>query len=395
MNFNTGLSSNDHHVSGKKNGGIVKLWSERHNEGDIRASSEIVIEGKPDFAQSIKRIEAWYEGAMIDRPPVRFTKHNAEFEISGEHNERWNSLKERWFDAEFVVESFMKSIEGKTFNGETFPVLWPNLGPNVYAGFFGCEIEFGDETSWIKHIVNEPADVEKLKFDRQNEHFVMIEKIMELAFQTCNGKFLVGYTDLHFGMDCLVDWRGPENLCMDLYDNPELVKNMLSLASRHWEDTYNHFDRLLKLNDQMSVTWLGIPSHGRMHVSSCDFATMLSPEMFNKYVLQAIQDEVVKMTNNIFHLDGAGVARHLDAILEIPEIQAIQWVQGVGDDQPIMQWLDLIKRVRAAGKSIIVDLQLDELEGFIDNIPPEGLYLCIPAKDEQEEIEILKRLEKW
>lgn len=52
------------------------------------------------------------------------------------------------------------------------------------------------------------------------------------------------------------------------------------------------------------------------------------------------------MTHNIFYLDGRGVARHLDAILELPNVNAIQWVQGVGLDQPILQWIPLIARSR-------------------------------------------------
>ena len=76
------------------------------------------------------------------------------------------------------------------------------------------------------------------------------------------------------------------------------------------------------------------------------------------------------MTHNIFHLDGKGMLRHLDRILEVPEIAAIQWVQGVGDDLPILQWLPVIKKIQAAGKGVIVDLQLDELEPFIAAMDP-------------------------
>jgi hypothetical protein len=86
--------------------------------------------------------------------------------------------------------------------------------------------------------------------------------------------------------------------------------------------------------------------------------------------------------------------RHLDRIMELPEIQAIQWVQGVGDDLPIMQWLPVIKKIQAAGKSVIVDLQPSELEGFIAATKPEGILLCISAPQDIQPA-ILKRVEKW
>ena len=100
------------------------------------------------------------------------------------------------------------------------------------------------------------------------------------------------------------------------------------------------------------------------------------------------------MTHNIFHVDGKGVLRHIDKILAIPEINAIQWVQGVGDDLPILQWIPVIKKIQAAGKGVLVDLQLDELEPLIAETEPDGLFLCIPA-EEKDQPDILKRLQRW
>ena len=81
---------------------------------------------------------------------------------------------------------------------------------------------------------------------------------------------------------------------------------MLAIASRHWNETYDHFDAVLKENGQLSVTWMEIPSYGRMHIPNCDFGALISSDTFEKYAVPAIQEEVVKMTNNIFHLDDAG-----------------------------------------------------------------------------------------
>ena len=88
------------------------------------------------------------------------------------------------------------------------------------------------------------------------------------------------------------------------------------------------------------------------------------------------------------------MARNLGRLLEIPEIQAIQWVQGLGRDLPIMQWVPLIKKIRAAGKSVVVDLQPSELENFIAAMPPEGIFLCIAAPEEIQ-LDIIRRVERW
>ena len=120
---------------------------------------------------------------------------------------------------------------------------------------------------------------------------------------------------------------------------------------------YDHFDDMLKSKKQLSVSWMVIPSFGKMHIPSCDFSAMISNQQFIDFCLPILEEEVKPMTHNIFHLDGKGVARHLDIILSIPEIQAIQWVQGVGDDKHILQWIPLIKKIREVGKSVVADLE--------------------------------------
>jgi len=204
----------------------------------------------------------------------------------------------------------------------------------------------------------------------------------------------VGYTDLHPGADCAAAWRDPQELCMDLMTEPELVTELITLANEHFQEVFDYFDARLKAAGQLSVTWMQIPSPGKMHIPSCDFSALISPAHFEKFLLPTIQREVRGMTHNVFHLDGKGVARNLDRLLEIPEIQAIQWVQGLGTDLPIMQWVPLIRKIRAAGKAVVVDLQPSELESFISAMPPEGIFLCIAAREEIQPA-IIRRVEQW
>jgi hypothetical protein len=353
------------------------------------------LQGKSDYTAAMKRIEAWFSQEIIDRPPVRFSEHNADFAAAHLLAGRsWPDLKSRWFDAEYQVDYFIESIRGRTFHGETFPVFFPNLGPNVYAAYFGGELKFGEVTSWIRHPIKNWGDERQLKFSRENEYFMKIEELTRVALEKCAGRFMVGYTDLHGSLDCVADWRGPQSLCMDIFDCPENIHKLLRLANEHFLPVFDHYDAVLKAHGQPSVNWMNIPSTGKMHVSSCDFTSNVSTENFTEFYLPSLLAEVKAMTHNIFHLDGKGMLRHLDRILEVPEIQAIQWVQGVGNDLPIMQWLPVIKRIRAAGKSVVLDLQLAELEPFIAEMKPEGLYLCLAAS-ETDQPDILKRLDKW
>jgi hypothetical protein len=363
----------------------------------VRERWAVEIEGMPHFEAAMERVEAWYENQIIDRPPVRFMAHNAFLEatqqdlagLSREEKQAW------WFDAELQVDLFLQSIQGQRFHGETFPVYFPNLGPDVYAAFYGAELIFGQVTSWSVPLVRDWDQVDELHFDPDNLYFKKLEELTYHALERCPGKFLVGYTDLHPGLDCVAAWRDPLQLCFDMIENPEQVERLAELAIADFETIYDHFDRILKSAGQLSVSWMGIPSFGRMHIPSCDFSALISPTFFEQFGLPILQHEVKTMTHNIFHMDGKGVARHIDTILSVPEVHAVQWVQGVGDDYPIMQWALFIKDFQARGMPVIVDLAPSELEQFIDVMDPHGLFLWIASDSEQQELDIMQRLNHW
>ena len=64
------------------------------------------------------------------------------------------------------------------------------------------------------------------------------------------------------------------------------------------------------------------------------------------------------------NLAGVGAIPHLDALLEIDNIRAIQWVPGAGKEE-LKQWYELLQKILAAGKSCQVFARPDE-----DRRPP-------------------------
>lgn len=353
----------------------------------------LALETKPDAERALERLEAWYHQQIVDRAPVRFSRHNAFVEQAGGDLSRWPSLKARWFDVEYQIEKFLREIEGKRFLGETFPVFWPNLGPNFFAGLYGAPLEFGDVTSWAHPTLVDYADLPSLNW--QSEYLLKMDELTRAALDVAAGRFYVGYTDLHPGMDWLLALRGGQDLALDLYDQPEAVHAALARATQDFLALFDHYDTMRKGAGQPSTSWMAIPFRGRMHIPSCDFGAMISPRQFREFAAPALRSEVLAMTHNIFHLDGKNLARSLETILDLPNVNAIQWVQGVGDDQPILQWIPFIQKLQAAGKSVVVDMEPSELEPFIEQVRPEGILLCLPSEDEEHERALLDRIARW
>lgn len=350
---------------------------------------------KPDYAECAERVEAFFQGELLDRVPIRFHRHNAEYDVV-QQSAAHATLRDRWLDAEFQADDYMRSIARMRFNAETFPVYCPNLGPNVYAAFHGGEMTFGENTSWYEEmIIDYGTDLPKIAFSKDCFYYKKILELMRVAIEKYAAWFPTGYTDLHPGLDCALAWRGSSNLCMDLIMQPDNAQKLFELSSEHFVEVYNEYDAILKANRMPSCAWINLPVDGRLHIPSADFSFMISPDDYEKYGLPILKKEVETMTHNIFHVDGSGVANHIDTILGVPQVHAIQWVQGLGDSYPIMQHLDFIRYVQSKGRGVIVDLAKEDLNAYMECMSPEKTFLWIATQSEEEELDIIERVRRW
>ena len=349
---------------------------------------------KPDFDECMARVYAWYEQKFIDRPPVRFHHHNIEYERTSQGKARWARYEDRWLDVDHQMDLWEQTLAQTKFLGETFPVFWPNLSAVVYNLFLGQQAVFDDATAWTHPCIDNLDDLPALKVQRDNVYFKAVGALTESALERAEDRFMVGFSDLYAGMDCAMGLRGTQQLCVDLYENPTGVHALIGRAFAEYADVYNSYDRTLKQHGQLSVTWINLPVFERFNVLACDFAVYVSRDHFDEFCMPVLGREAALFTHNVFHVDGPGVAKNIDSILTLENMPAIQWAQGYGKDKPIRQWIPLIRKIQDAGKSVVVDLELSELDDFMRHVDPAGIMLWIPAAPEDQP-EALRKVQAW
>jgi len=122
--------------------------------------------------------------------------------------------------------------------------------------------------------------------------------------------------------------------------------------------------------------WMGLFAQGDHDIVQCDFAALISPRHFEEFCLPDIQRQCRMLDASIFHLDGPDALRHLDALLKIKELDAIQWVPGAGKP-PAIGWLPMLRKVQAAGKSLYITSPAADVAGILAELSPRGLMIVI------------------
>ena len=125
------------------------------------------IETIEDWEQRLARQDAFWAGEIIDRPV-------------GEHAPvEGRSRRYPWPEKQLRHAARALAghgVRGRTapsprpmnteYLGDALPHAWPNLGPEVFSAFFGCEIEFGEDTSWSLPCLHDWSEVEQAPLRR-------------------------------------------------------------------------------------------------------------------------------------------------------------------------------------------------------------------------------------
>ena len=122
----------------------------------------------------------------------------------------------------------------------------------------------------------------------------------------------------------------------------------------------------------------------------------MSPKQFRELVLPSLVKEMRHVERSIYHLDGPDALRHLDALIETPELNAIQWVFGAGRG-PAARWVDVYKRIQAGGKAMqVICDNIDDARRVAEQLRPEGVWLDVGGSYPRAEAEaFLKWVEQW
>lgn len=304
------------------------------------------------------------------------------------------TIAQKWLDTEYIIQNSREAFEATFYGGEAYPVFNPNLGPDILGAILGSELEFGEDTSWAQNVIKEDwNNVGKLEFNSQNKWWKKIKEITEAAVNDAKGDYFVGITDLHPGLDAIVSLRGSENTCMDLYDNPEAIKKATFEILEVFKTIVDEIYAITVKNIKGSTNWKGIWHPGKWYVTSSDIICMISKDMLADFVLPELTEELKWLDASIFHLDGPGAFKHLDSLLEIPELNGIQWQYGAGAPTAA-HWIPELKKIQNAGKLIDVPVLPEEIDLLLEELSPEGVIYEMYCRTEQDARDILDKVNK-
>ena len=351
---------------------------------------------KDDWEEAAGRLRAWWGRAGVDRPAIQVTAPRDRRDAAPSGWTGWNFVHDL-DDPDRAIDTFEAWAESAWFGGEAFPNLWINYGPGVMAAFLGVEPVVAEDTVWFESGYAWDEIALMLEPKRDNTWWLRVEAATRRAAERGRGRWVTSMTDLGGELDVLASLRGAERLLTDLVDCPDRVECALARLNELWWRFYAEIDAAIRPDQDGTSSWMGVWGPGTSYPLQCDFAAMISPAMFERFVVPHLQSQCRRLDHSIYHLDGPGELPHLDSLLRIPELDGIQWIPGAGQPgvgSPV--WFPMYRRILEAGKLLALQwMPPEDVEGVVRAFPAQGVLITTGCGSEAEGRELLGKTESW
>lgn len=324
------------------------------------------------------------------------------------------SLDQRWFDPQWRAEFLDWYVGHSCLKADMLPVANTQLGPGSMAAILGSVFEGGEDTIWIHP---DPHYTDDFRFDPEHPNFQLHKELLRACVERSQGNYYVGMPDLMEGLDVLAAMKGTDRVLMDTLTQPDLLEEQMQRINdayfRVFDELYDiiRFDgrdcggpldkdnpgMTVGTDAEMAFCYFSAWAPGKMTKLQSDISTMLSVEDYRRFVQPFIRQQCQHIDYTLYHLDGVGALHHLPALLEIEELNAIQWTPGVGQPQGgDAKWYDLYRQILAGGKSIMACwVTLDQLRPLLDNIGGDGVHLEMDFHNEAEVEQAQRIIEEY
>ncbi len=303
-------------------------------------------------------------------------------------------LSQKWFDPQWRAEYLDWYVAHSSLKADILPVANTQLGPGSLAAILGGVFEGGEDTIWIHP---NPDFTDEIVFNPEHPNWILHKELLKACKAKANGHYFVGMPDLMEGLDVLAALKGTDRVLLDTVMQPGILEQQMQQINDIYFKVFDELYDIIREGDEMAFCYFSSWAPGKMSKLQSDISTMISQDDYRRFVQPFIREQCQKIDYTLYHLDGVGAMHHLPALLEIEELNAIQWTPGVGEPQGgSPKWYDLYKKILAGGKSVMACwVTLDELKPLLDHIGADGVHLEMDFHNEKEVEQAMRIVEEY
>jgi len=358
---------------------------------DLQIMSYTRFTLKTNEAEARERLRAFWAGSSMGRPALAITVKNPVHEPKDWAGPAMDRKTLERTPAWHVFRS-QQRLASELWLAEAMPSVDLQVGCNLVllAVLAGGDYQFDNGGhAWVQPL-DDLWQRPLPKFDPDHPLLQDLTQSLDAVARAVDHRGFVNPPVLGVEpMTLLSLLRTPEQLCLDMVENPQQVHAWRDALTDMYCRAYEHFYQVLLAHGYRETSsWLPAMAEGRFEAVQCDFAVMLSPGMFAEFVMPDLRTTTDYVDYSLYHLDGTCQMRFLDQLRTLPKLNGIQW-----NPEPAaglrVQWIDAFRAIRQTGKSLLIPWceSVAEAVEITKVLGPDGLMLSLPTFDTVDQAE--------
>jgi len=335
-----------------------------------------------DWPAARDRLTALWRGERLDRPCMAVT---APAERPPDPVPPPPSAEARWLDPSWVPRAARASIEGRWWGGESVPSFLLMAG---WVVCLGGTPRFADDTIWFEDAAPDFDSPPPWRHDENDPWVARHRAVYEaMAREAGWDDFLLGSPLLLPACDLLSMHMGATRFLTALLDHPDWMRAAIlqgadgivqarSALRAHVEERHAYW--------YGNAGWMPFWAPEPFFTTQSDVSCMLSPGMFEAFVLPELEAYHRAFGPVWYHLDGCDATQHLPCLLSLPWIRVVQYTPTPAEPPNGPEHLPLYRRIQSAGKIVHIAVAPEAVAPLRAVLDPSLLMLdvaCASVED--------------
>lgn len=343
---------------------------------------------KADWPEAQRRLTALWRRERLDRPCMSVLAPQTVATPTPVPSPVDNEA--RWLDPVYRVAAARRQLESTWWGGEAAPSCLQMAGWVLCLG--GTPL-FSPDTIWFE---TRGVDFSRPSPFRHDPHSPWTHKYRKLLLAVCAaaGKddFLVGKPGGLPANDLLSMHMGTQEFLFALVDHPDWMAEAILTGALDQLRARQELQELIRAQGHEywygNAGWMPFWAPEPYTATQSDVSCMLSPDMFDRFVVPEL--DVCGREHNAlwYHLDGGDAKQHLPRLLSLPYMRVIQYVAAPFEPPNGPGHLAMYKQIQAAGMIVHIQVPLQNVEPLVRELDPALLMLdtWVPTREAGERL---------
>jgi hypothetical protein len=267
----------------------------------------------------------------------------------------------------------------------------PAFGMPWVEAIAGCPVIAHPGSLWAASFLDDYHSRPPIHFDPANPWLRKLIEFTQALVELADGRFPVALPQMRGPLDTLAAMRTPNRMSLDLIDCPDQVFKILGELTDLWIGIAQAVLEVIPPFHGGYATRMKMWAPGRAITPQNDISTLISPTMYEEYVLPWDRKIIGRFAYHSFHMH-ATEYRQVDVLLKLEKLTAIEFTLEHTLGGPALEIVTpALKRILGKKPLLLCALDIETADWCLNELPGTGLCVMIGIN----EYEIAPEYDQW